>query len=111
MTNKPIDVSHLTQAWIHSHEEDTATATVYRPAQFPFPPARGRTGFQLQPDGTLSARKPGPTDQPVIASGSWKLDGDTLELAQKGQGKQLLCIESVEPDRLVVQKTQTCSGK
>jgi hypothetical protein len=58
MTSKTIDVSHLAQAWVHSHEEDTATTTVYRPAGFPFPPSRGRKGFHLQPGGTLTARNP-----------------------------------------------------
>lgn len=111
MSDKKIDVSQLAQAWLHSHEEDTATTTVYRPAKFRFPPSRGRKGFHLQPDGTLTARKPGPTDQTVTAAGSWQLDGEQLELSPHGEGKQLLCIESVEPDRLVVQKTPTCQSK
>jgi hypothetical protein len=104
MSNKTIDLSHLAQAWVHSHEEDTATTTVYRPARFHFPPSRGRKGFHLQSDGTLTTRKPGPTDQTVIAAGRWKLAGDQLELSPQGESSQTLYIESVEPDRLVVQK-------
>ena len=111
MSKKTIDVSHLAQAWLHSHEEDTATTTVYRPAKYPFPPSRGRKGFHLQPDGTLTARKPGPTDQTVTSAGTWKLEGEQLELSPQGSGAQTLCIESVEPDRLVVQKTSTCPSK
>ena len=111
MSGKTIEVSHLTQAWVHSHEEDTATTTVYRPAKFPFPPSRGRKGFQLQPGGVLTERKPGPTDQTVIAPGKWKLVGEKLELSPRGGGTQILCIESVEPGRLVVQKTPTCPSK
>jgi hypothetical protein len=107
VSNKTIDVSHVAQAWVHSHEEDTATTTVYRPAKFPFPPSRGRKGFNLQPGGILTARKPGPTDQTVIATGTWKLIGEQLELSPQGEGTQILCIKSVEPDRLVVQKTST----
>jgi hypothetical protein len=102
---KTVDVTQLAQSWVHSHEEDTATATVYRLATFPFPPSRGRTGFNLQLDGTLTARKPGPTDQTMLAAGAWRLAGDQLALSPQGEGKQTLHIESVEPDRLVVRKT------
>ena len=108
MNSKAIDVSHLAQAWVHSHEEDTATATVYRPAQFPFPPSRGRKGFYLQPGGILTARKPGPTDQTVTAAGTWKLAGEQLKLSPKGEGMQSLSIESLQPDKLVVKKTSSC---
>lgn len=111
MSSKPIDVSHVAQAWVHSHEEDTATTTVYRPAQFPFPPSRGRKGFHLQPGGNLIARKPGPTDQTVKVEGTWKLAGDQLELSRKGESAQILCLESVEPDRLIVKKTTTCQSR
>ena len=100
-----VDVAQLAQSWVHSHEEDTATATVYRLATFPFPPSRGRKGFNLQPDGTLTARKPGPTDQTMLATGAWKLAGNRLELSPQGEGTQILNIESVEPERLVVRKT------
>lgn len=105
MSSKKIDVSQLAQAWVHSHEEDTPTTTVYRPASFPFPPSRGRKGFHLRPDGTLTARKPGPTDQTEIAAGKWKLAKGQLELFPQGESPQVLSVASVDPDRLVVRKT------
>ena len=111
MSSKTIDVSSLAQAWVHSHEEDTATTTVYRPAKFHFPPSRGRTGFDLQLGGVLAARKPGPTDQTETVAGAWKLTEDRLELAPRGQGTQNLRIESVAPDRLVVKKTPAGQNK
>jgi hypothetical protein len=111
MSRKSMDVSHLAQAWVHSHEEDTATTVVYRPAKFPLPPSRGRKGFHLRPGGTLTARKPGPTDQPETTAGTWKLAGKQLELSPQGEGAQNLCIESLEPDRLVVRKTSPGQGK
>jgi hypothetical protein len=104
MSHKPFNLSLLTQAWVHSHEEDTATTTVYRPATFPFPPSRGRKGFHLQPGGSMTERGPGPTDQTVTSAGTWKLADEHLELSPQGAGTQVLKIESVEPDRLVVQK-------
>ena len=108
MSGKAIDASLLEQAWVHSHEEDTATTTVYRPVKFPFPPSRGRKGFRLQPGGALTARGPGPTDQTVTHTGTWKLNNEQLELSAQGEGTQVLRIESVEPDRLVVEKMPTC---
>lgn len=107
MSQKSIDVSHIAQAWVHSHEEDTATTTVYRPAHFPLPPSRGRKGFHLQPDGNLIARKPGPTDQTVKVEGTWNLAGDQLNLSRQGEATQILSIESVDSDRLIVKKTLT----
>ncbi len=38
----------LFQHWMHSHEEDSGDVQVYRPADYDFPPARGRRGFELQ---------------------------------------------------------------
>jgi hypothetical protein len=108
MSSIKIDVAHLAKAWVHSHEEDTATTSVYRPANYPFPPARGREEFYLQPDGTLAAGRPGPTDQTLTAAGTWRLAGNELELAPQGESAQNLCIESIEPDRLVVKKRPTC---
>ena len=104
MSSKPIDENQLAQAWVHSHEEDTPTTIVYRPANFPFPPSRGRSGFHLHPGGSLTARKPGPTDRQETATGKWKLAGQKLELSPKGENPRILQIESAEPDRLVVEK-------
>jgi len=104
MSGKSIDLSHVAQAWMHSHEEDTPTTTVYRPAAYPFPPSRGRKGFHLQPGGVLATRNPGPTDRTTVGDGTWKLTGQQLELSPDGQPAQVLQIESAEPDRLVIQK-------
>ena len=106
--SKRIDTALLAQAWLHSHEEDTPTTTVYRPAHFPFPPSRGRKGFELKPGGALVARKPGPTDQTQTTAGAWKLSDQKLELTPESGTPQLLHIESVEPDRLVIAKTPAC---
>ena len=59
--------------WLHSHEEDTQDVRVYRPSDFPFPPARGRDGFEFRPNGELVylgiARGDG-TDE---SNGTWSL--------------------------------------
>jgi hypothetical protein len=109
MSGNALDLSHLAQAWLHSHEEDTATSTVYRPAKFPFRPSRGRKGFHLRADGTLTFRQPGAADQTETGDGEWKLNGKNLEMVLP-EGTQILCIESLEPNRLVVSKG-TCANK
>ena len=105
------NLSEIAQAWVHSHEEDTPTTTVYRLADFPFPPSRGRKGFQLDPGGTMISRKPGPTDRSMTSEGTWKLSENQLELSPQGGSPQSLTLELVEPDRLVVQKASTCASQ
>lgn len=66
--------------WVHSHEEDTATAMVFRPASFRFPPSRGRTGFELRGDHSLVEIALGAADVPTEATGRWELSEDQKEL-------------------------------
>lgn len=88
-------------SWRHSHEEDSAEARVYRPADFDFPPARGRSGFELAADGSMHEQLVGPVDAPVRASGSWRLDDGVLVL-EGAQGKRRFNIVRAGRDRLVL---------
>ena len=99
-----IDRSALERPWVHSHEEDTADEQVFRPADFAFPPSRGRRGFELRADGSYVETAPGPTDRPEEASGTWELqDDDILILARSdAHGPERLRISAVDGDRLVV---------
>jgi hypothetical protein len=91
--------------WVHSHEEDKGGQMIFRPASYRFPPARGRTSFQLNADGTLLRNRPGPTDQTQAQDGSWTMAGDKLTLAASGEATpQVLQVKTVEPDRLVVER-------
>ena len=104
---KNIDRNALHQHWVHSHEEDTATETVYRPASFAFPRSRGRSAMALKPDGGLVETGTGPTDRPQESQGTWKLEeDDTLSIYEKGQEKpkRTMKIVSLDQDRLVVRK-------
>ena len=97
----------LQQHWVHSHEEDTGTEMVFRPATFKFPPSRGRRGFELKPDGTLVDYGIAPTDGPQATRGTWELeDGNRLVLhpSSPSQPVRILPIASVDEDRLVVKK-------
>lgn len=104
---KNINRSALHQKWVHSHEEDTATERVFRPAFFAFPPSRGRSAMALKLDGGLVETGIGPTDRLQESRGTWKLeDDDTLSIYGKGQKtpKRTMKIVSLDKDRLVVGK-------
>lgn len=70
--------------WVHSHEEDSEDEMVFRPATHDFPPSRGRTSFELRPDGRYIECSPGPVDAPEESRGRWELDGDRLVLEAEG---------------------------
>lgn len=101
----PEDV--LCQHWIHSHEEDTESEMVFRPASFKFPPSRGRKAFELRADGVLLETGIGPTDRPQETEGTWKLEnGGHLAFysASRSQPTRIMEISSVDKDRLVIKK-------
>ena len=75
-----IDNSILCQKWIHSHEEDTASGTVYRPVAFAFPPSRGREEIDLRPDGIVQGQTAGPSDRRQSRSGSWTIEHGILKI-------------------------------
>jgi hypothetical protein len=64
----------LFRRWQHSFEEDDDMAAVYRPADFPFPRARGREGIEFRPDGTVVDWQIGPGDRSQPVEGRWILE-------------------------------------
>jgi hypothetical protein len=97
----------LHQKWVHAHEEDTPTETVYRPVGYELPLARGRTGFELKPDQTVTNVGIGRADVPEETAGSWELEEDdvpTLRIQLNTGETQQLPILSVAGERLVVRK-------
>ena len=93
----------LSKKWVHSHEEDSDSEMVYRPADYNFPPSRGRRSLELKPDGSLVKGGPGADDRRSISSGSWKLQGDSLFLTG-ADAPQSLKISSLSNDKLVFKK-------
>ena len=104
MSELPSEV--LGRQWVHAHEEDSDEEMVFRPAEYPLPPARGRERLEFSPDGTFFESVPGPTDAPEDRAGSWKVEGGKLviESDQAPEGQRMLEIASVDEDRLVVKK-------
>ena len=78
---------------------------VFRPASHSFPPSRGRTSFELRPDGTYLERSPGPVDVPEESEGAWSLEGDRLVLGAEGERSgHAWEVKAAEADRLIVRK-------
>ncbi len=72
MTGPPAEVFGL---WLHSYEEDSGSGRVYRPADHPFPPSRGRRAVELRPDGTYIEYGSGPDDRGSAVTGRWEHAG------------------------------------
>jgi hypothetical protein len=90
----------LFRRWLHSHEEDDGDVRVYRPADYPLPPARGRRGLEFRPGGELLIIGPGPTDTPRATIGRWVAAGEHRSRVMPSGDE--LEIVSAEPDRLEV---------
>ena len=97
----------LCQHWVHSHEEDTETEMVFRPASHPFPRSRGRRSFELRVGGDLIEGGPGPTDRREESAGTWRLTEDgalAFYRPSESTPHRVLQIASIAEDRLVVKK-------
>ena len=103
-----IDRGVLEQHWVHSHEEDSDKEMVFRPASYSFPPSRGRSSFDLKPDGSLIESGPGPTDRSEQKAGRWHLDAKDNLVLSSGRGRdessRVLKVHSADRNRLVVKK-------
>lgn len=89
--------------WLHSYEEDVGDQTVYRPANYAFPPARGRTGFELKENGVCEEILIGPTDTAVHKKGQWRYTRSALLVLTPRTGtERRFRVVSLRRDRLVL---------
>jgi hypothetical protein len=95
----PTDQS-LFRRWVHSFEEDHDGTAVYRPAEFPFPRARGRRELEFRDDGTFVYGALGRGDAPEHHTGTWQDAGDGSVLGVAG-GRRLRATLA-DADRLEV---------
>lgn len=86
-------------SWTRSHEEDHEGIQVFRPAHIDLPPARGRFGLTLRPDGSAVSSGPGPTDRGEAADGRWQLTGTQLSV-DGPNGTATYQVVSADDDRL-----------
>jgi len=103
----PASKETLCRRWVHSHEEDAEGQKVFRPAEFPFPPSRGRLSFELAADGSARVRHPGAGDRSVGSRGHWKLEDDVLELdtPKDSTRRRVYAVVSSSAEKLVVRST------
>lgn len=95
----------LVGTWRHSHEEDTATETVYRPDHYEFPPARGRTGYRFNGDKTCTYLGISPRDGTARESCRWDVMPGThprLVVTWPDGRREARRIISVDGERLVL---------
>jgi hypothetical protein len=85
----------LVGRWIHSHEDDTPDTKVYRPADYPFPPARGRDGFEFRPGGELVYLGIARADGTEESNGRWTIENSN-------EVRFEVETERIEPFTLVV---------
>jgi hypothetical protein len=102
------DEKILVGTWLHAHEEDTETEAVYRPADFDFPPARGRRGYEFRPDHTGAYIGIAARDGSARTPCKWRLrkKGAGLEIGltfDDGR-KEVLRVTSLDNERLVLRK-------
>ena len=93
----------LSGSWMHAHEEDHDDQLVFRPDSSSLPPSRGRTGFDLAPDGSMRLIAPGRDDRPESASGTWQVRDNQLHLSGPA-GPQQFEIVSADPEALVLRR-------
>ena len=98
-----IDQLILCQKWIHSHEEDTASSTVYRPVAFAFPPSRGREEIDLRPDGMVQGQMAGPDDRRKSRNGSWTIEQGILKI-NLPTSERIWKVEGLTDDKLILSR-------
>ena len=107
------DSASLIGHWVHSHEEDRAGQSVFRKAGFAFPRARGRAGFDLEPNHVWVDRPIAPGDGNLRISGQWELNASG-ELCLRKSGPQGVTrsfrLVEVQPDRMVVEEMPQLAG-
>lgn len=97
----------LGKTWLHSQEDDRGDTLVYRPNSYDFPPARGRTGFTMEADGTFRQYDIAPTDGLEEHPGRWEMPSDevlNVTFPDKKSTDFQVQIISAQPEMLKVIK-------
>jgi hypothetical protein len=102
-----VQAQHLVGTWLHSQEEDSDNETVYRPFDYDFPPARGRTGYEFKADHSGNflgiASRDGWAKEPC----RWELGAGArpeIVLTFADGRRETLSVVSVNAEKLVVRK-------
>lgn len=97
----------LAGIWLHSHEEDTGSAMVFRPRTYAFPPARWRDAVELRGDGTCIWHGSSPDDRGQTVPSRWEdLGQGRAQITVPGAAGSLAThgVRSWSHDKLVIDK-------
>ena len=104
--------SQIFRRWTHSYEEDRADILVYRPKNYPFPPARGREGLEFRKNGEFISYQIGPTDRSLAVPGRWSIQNTNkvkVQFLNKSVSSYTLTI--LECDEKILKVRQTAGGR
>lgn len=109
MAQRKLEPNVFRNRWVHSFEEDSADAQVYRPQSWDFPLSRRpREAFELRADGTAQLFLPGAADRPEAADASWtEEEGQLLIRAVKKGSRSPLTLRIIESgtEKLLVRRS------
>ncbi|MET4074869.1 hypothetical protein [Hymenobacter sp. UYCo722] len=109
ISTSPTTMKQLEGTWLASHEENRGDTLVYRPNTYPFPPARGRTGFALKSYGRFEQFDIAPTDGLNGRPGTWTAAGDArlrIHLTDGQSPDYTLKIISLDKNKKVLKLRQ-----
>jgi hypothetical protein len=89
----------LFKKWIHSREDrdNRRNVAVYRSSDYPFPPSRGRRGFEIKRNGEFILHEIGRTDRPVQIVARFTVEGpDSIKIYLEDKNPFILRIIAIE---------------
>lgn len=103
--------SQIFRRWTHSREEDVGNTLVYRPIDYPFPPARGREGIEFRENGEFIRYQIGSTDRSVAAHGQWSVqEANVVKVLFPNQSASSHTLTILECDEQILKVRQTAGG-
>ena len=99
----------LFQKWLRSQEEEKSSSEqIYRPESYPFPRARGRSGFNIEDNGHFLYLGIAPEDGRLSLQGQWNRHRKNYLNVTLESGIQLtIKLLKIEPNLLVIKLTQS----
>jgi hypothetical protein len=91
----------LFKKWMHSREDrdNRKNVSVYRSSDYPFPPSRGRRGFEIKRNGEFILHEIGRTDRPIRIVGKFTVEGpDSIKVYLEDKNPFTLRIVAIEDD-------------
>lgn len=100
------------QRWIHSREEDVGDTIIYRPLDYPFPPARGREGLEFRENGEFISYQIGATDRNIGVPGKWSIKKtNVVEIQVPNQSSSSYTMTILECNEQILKVRQTAGGE